>query len=656
MKKKLFEGIFTANQRGFGFIKCEDLPDDVFVSPGNVNSAFSGDTVLFELISPASGGKNAEGRIEEIKERAFMTIVGTFERSDSYGFVMPDNRKFMKDVYISAENAMNAVTGSKVVVTLLDYGDSGHLPEGRITEVIGHVGDPGVDILSIIKAYEIPIEFPSAVRKETVNIPVSVAEEEIKGRKDFRDVLTVTIDGEDAKDLDDAISLEKTAEGWILGVHIADVSHYVKEGSALDKEALKRGTSVYLTDRVIPMLPHELSNGICSLNEGVDRLAQSCIMTVNENGEITDHEICESVIRSDHRLSYTIVHSILTDEASPYLEQYADCVSMLRNMLELSTILRGRRRQRGGIDFEIPESNITVDSDGNVLSVAPYERNESHKLIEDFMLAANETIAEDFYWQELPFVYRTHEVPDQERIIALTAMIRGFGYFLKAGQGEVHPMELQKLLTKIEGSPEENMISRLVLRSMKQARYTTVNFGHFALAVKYYCHFTSPIRRYPDLQIHRIIEEWLHGDLTEERIAHYKHILDNVANISSETERRSVECEREVDKMKKCQFMKDHIGEEFDGIVSGVANFGFFVELENTCEGLVSLRYMDEFYEYDAQNMMLVSKDSGRSFTLGQKVRVRVEAADMMTYNVDLMLADMEKADNEEGTEAYSQQ
>ena len=460
------------------------------------------------------------------------------------------------------------------------------------------------------------------------------------GRMDLRDWLMVTIDGDDAKDLDDAVSLFTDGENYVLGVHIADVSNYVQEHSALDVEALKRGTSVYLVDRVIPMLPHALSNGICSLNEKQDRLTLSCIMTINKKGEVIDHKIAETVIKTNHRMTYTNVKKILVDNDEALIEKYQDVVPMFKMMEELASILRQRRMKRGSIDFDFPETKVILDENGTPTDIKPYDRNVATKIIEDFMLIANETVAEDMFWQEMPFVYRTHDNPDSEKIHKLSTFINNFGYVIHMGMDEIHPKELQKLLTKIEGTQEEALISRLTLRSMKQARYTTTCTGHFGLATNYYCHFTSPIRRYPDLQIHRIIKENLRGRMNEKRIEHYNSILPEVAKHSSEMERRADEAERETVKLKKVEFMEQHLGEEYEGVISGVMEWGFFVELPNTVEGLVRVTELkDDFYQFYEDSYELVGEVTNRRYKLGQRVNVIVSATDKILRTIDFELA-----------------
>ena len=513
-------GTFSGTAKGFGFVTVEGRPDDIYIPYDKVKDAMHGDRVQI-VAEPARGGRRAEGTVVKVLERANQTLVGYYQKSKNFGFVIPDNQKIGEDVFIPQGKDMGAVTGHKVIVKLTDYGGERKKPEGEIVEIIGHVNDPGTDILSIVKAYGIPDEYPQEVMEQIEHIPDEVQEAEKVGRKDIRDWQTVTIDGEDAKDLDDAITISREDFGYRLGVHIADVSHYVREGSPLDREALKRGTSVYLVDRVVPMLPHKLSNGICSLNQGVDRLALSCIMDIDPHGKVLSHEVAETLIRVDRRMTYTAVNAIITDRDPAVMAEYDGFVEMFDCMKELADILRDKRSQRGSIDFDFPETKILLDEKGHPTEIKPYERNSATKIIEDFMLMANETIAEDYYWQEIPFLYRTHDNPDPEKMKRLGIFINNFGYSLHLQNGEVHPKEIQKLLTKIEGTEEEALISRLTLRSMKQAKYMPICGGHFGLAARYYTHFTSPIRRYPDLQIHRIIKENLHGNLTGKRISHY---------------------------------------------------------------------------------------------------------------------------------------
>ena len=631
------EGTFIGHPKGFGFVEIEGQDEDIFIPGENVNGAFQGDEVEC-IITGAPGGKRKEGKIVRIVSHQVKKIVGLYEKSKSFGFVRPDNQRYLKDIYIPAGKEMGAMDGHKVVVELTSYGQEHAKPEGKIIEIIGYVNDPGADILSIVKDYDLPTEFPEKVLNQAVRVGKDVSEADCAGRLDLRDWQMVTIDGEDAKDLDDAVSLTMKDENYQLGVHIADVTNYVQEKSALDREALKRGTSVYLADRVIPMLPHVLSNGICSLNAGEDRLALSCIMTVSPKGEVIDHQIAETVIRVDKRMSYTGVSKVLAEEPEA-LEEDKDFVPMIQKMQELSTILRERRGKRGSIDFDFPETKIELDEKGKPINIKPYERNSATKIIEDFMLLANETVAEEYFWREVPFLYRTHEVPDEEKIKKLSTFINNFGYHIHV-HDEVKPKEIQKLLSQVEGTPEEALISRLTLRSMCQAKYTTENTGHFGLAAKYYTHFTSPIRRYPDLQIHRIIKENLRGRLNENRIEHYDKILPEVAKQCSDRERLAEETEREVVKMKKAEYMRMHIGEEYEGVISGVTKWGIYVELPNTVEGLVHVVDLrDDHYNFIEQTYEMVGEHTGKTYKLGEKVRVRVSDADKLLRTINFELA-----------------
>ncbi|MBP3602922.1 MAG: ribonuclease R [Lachnospiraceae bacterium] len=634
-------GTFISNSRGFGFVEIEGREQDLFIPESGVNGAFHKDKVQVELLNEQRG-KRPEAKVVAILEHALTQVVGTFEKSKTFGFVIPDNDKMSSDIFVPIERSKGAVNGHKVVVELTDYGDDKHKPEGKVVEIIGHINDPGVDIMSIVKGFELPTEFDAKVLNQAERMNKEVSEADMAGRRDLRDVTMVTIDGEDAKDLDDAVNVYKDENGYHLGVHIADVTNYVQENSALDREALKRGTSVYLVDRVIPMLPHALSNGICSLNQGVDRLALSCLMTIDDKGEVTDYEIVESVINVNSRMSYTEVKKILEDDDKETIDKYEELVPMFRMMQELSGILREKRRKRGSIDFDFPESKMILDENGVPLEIKPYDRNTATKIIEDFMLLANETVAQHFYWMEMPFVYRTHETPDPEKILKLGTFINNFGYHIKVkvGENEVHPKEIQKLLGKIEGTDEEALIARLTLRSMKQAKYTVNCSGHFGLACQYYCHFTSPIRRYPDLQIHRIIKEQLRGRLKEERVEHYKAILPEVAKHSSEMERRADEAERETDKLKKAQYMESRIGNKYEGVISGITAWGIYVELPNTVEGMIHVsRLVGDYYYYREETYEMVGRDTGKCFKLGQKVTIMVDDVDRMSKSIDFILA-----------------
>lgn len=638
-------GTYEGNAKGFGFVTVEDETEDIFIPESASNGALNEDLVQVVLRS-GKGGKRREGEIIKILEHGVTELVGTYQKSQNFGFVVPDNNKISRDIFIPIEKSKGAMTGHKVVVKISSYGDKNKKPEGVVKEIIGHINDPGTDILSVVKSLNIPMEFPDEVMKQVERIPNEVDSKDMAGRMDIRDWQTVTIDGEDAKDLDDAITVQKEGNRYVLGVHIADVANYVQEHTPLDKEALKRGTSVYLVDRVIPMLPHKLSNGICSLNAGADRLALSCIMEIDEKGNVVGHRIAETVLRVDRRMDYTTVKKILEDNDEAAIQEYKELVPMFRLMEELAGILREKRHKRGSIDFDFPESKILLDEKGHPVEIKPYERNTATKIIEDFMLIANETIAEDYFWQELPFVYRTHDNPDSEKMLKLGLFINNFGYAIKTTQEEIHPKELQKLLEQIDGTDEETLISRLTLRSMKQAKYTTNCSGHFGLATKYYCHFTSPIRRYPDLQIHRIIKENLRGGLNEKRIRHYESILPGVADQSSTTERRADEAERDTDKLKKVEYMEQHIGEEFTGVISGITNWGMYVELPNTIEGMVRITEIrDDYYYYDEEKYELVGETTKRTFKLGQEVKIQVAATDKMLRQIDFSLAEEESED-----------
>lgn len=773
-KPIVMQGTFCANAKGFGFVAVDELEQDLFIPEGRTGTALDGDLVEATLLPTFDGnvvpggkdGRRQEAEITAILTRNTTSIVGTFYGDGTSGSVIPDNRKITADVRIPAGSTKGAVNGHKVVVRITDYGEtelekrkaSGksfrHFTApaltGEVDEILGHMDDPGVDILSIMRAYNLPQRFPDEVIDEVREIPqvIPIDENKIssaanpavhqkddigtadeggtaeKGcecrepatennfwREDWRDVLTVTIDGPDTKDIDDAISVrriihrakkgkdlgensakmsEKSADettgvdsrlenageeqqtsyemnpaaAWELGVHIADVAQYVHEGTALDKEALKRATSNYLVDRVIPMLPHELSNGICSLNPGEDRFALSCIMQMDKTGRVIEARVVETIIRSDAKLSYPGVMRLLNDgDESEILHQLElqgikrgaktkahAIAAMLRRGLRLSGILSKKRTADGAIDFEFPECKIHLDEDGHVTDIAAYERNAATMMIENFMVAANETVAEHFYWLGVPFVYRTHGVPDEEKMQNLRRFVQGYGFHLNWKQGNVHPKELQTLLASLKGKPEEATISVMTLRSMQRAMYTTTCGGHFGLALRYYCHFTSPIRRYPDLQIHRIIKEYLHGKLNQKRRSHYDSILPNVCLQSSNMERRADEAERETNKQKMCEYMKGHVGEVFEGSVSGVTGWGIYVQLPNTVEGLVPARSMrDDYYNYVEEKALLVGERTGKSYGLGQPVRVLVASVDTMARTIDFELYSEEAEGNSNG-------
>ena len=633
-------GTYTAHARGFGFVVVEGEEEDIFISEDDANGAFHNDQVEV-VIKATPRGKRKEGKITKILSHGTTTLVGYFQKNKNFGFVVPDNQRFAQDVFVPLERSKGAVTGHKVVVELTKYGDKNRKPEGKVIEILGHVNDPGVDIMSIVKGYELPIEFPEKVLNQAERVAKDVSSADMAGRMDLRDWRMVTIDGEDAKDLDDAISITKEDGNYVLGVHIADVTNYVQENSALDREAIKRGTSVYLVDRVIPMLPHTLSNGICSLNAGEDRLALSCIMTINEKGAVIDHKIAETVVHIDERMTYTSVKKILEDRDEDEISKYEELVPMFELMGELSKILRERRMQRGSIDFDFPETKMILDDMGKPIEIKPYDRNVATKIIEDFMLLANETVAEDYFWQEIPFVYRTHESPDEDKIKKLVTFIQNFGHSMHISNKEIRPKEIQKLLAKVEGTAEDALISRLALRSMKQAKYTPVNTGHFGLAASYYCHFTSPIRRYPDLQIHRIIKENLRGRMNDVRREHYDKILTEVAKQSSQRERLAEEAERETVKLKKVEYMASRIGQEFEGVISSITKWGIYVELPNTIEGLIHVTNLyDDHYNYIEDSYEMVGEHTGKTYKLGQTVLVRVIGTNKLERTIDFEMVE----------------
>lgn len=634
------EGTFIGHPKGFGFVEIEGQEEDIFIPESDTGTAMHQDKVRIIIRDGQKEGKRKEGVVVKVLERGMPEIVGTYQLNRDFGFVISDNPKFSKDIFIPRKEAAGIKNGDKVIAVITDYGSKNKNPEGKIKENLGNIRTPGTDILAIVKSFGIPSEFPEKVMKQAQRVPDHVLDADRDGRLDLRHLQTVTIDGEDAKDLDDAISLTKEGDIYHLGVHIADVSNYVQYNSALDKEALKRGTSVYLADRVVPMLPERLSNGICSLNQGEDRLALSCLMDINEKGKVVSHQIAETVINVNERMCYTDVKNILEDTDKDAKKRYEELIPMFFMMKELSGILRNSRHHRGSIDFDFPESKIILNAAGKAIDVKPYEANVATKIIEDFMLMANETVAQEYCTEEIPFVYRTHDNPDPEKVESLLTLLHNQGVKIQKAKEEITPKEIQQIIESIEGLPNEAMISRLVLRSMKQAKYTTECSGHFGLAAKYYCHFTSPIRRYPDLQIHRIIKDNLRGRLMREgRTEHYAEILDEVARQSSMCERRADEAERESDKLKKAEYMSYHLGEEFEGIISGVTGWGLYVELPNTVEGLVHVNTLrDDYYIFDQETYELRGEMTKKVYKLGDKVRVRVADADKMLKTVDFEL------------------
>ena len=652
------QGIFQGFAQGFGFVKVSET-EELYIAREHVNGALPKDRVVCHILQEAQEERKAEAEVIHVLQHGLLRLPGNCIAQD---LVMADDAAIQELIAIVPPEKGEEIAGQKghkVIIRIVRWPEEGGL-QGVIEEDLGDAYAPTARIRGILCMHDLPVDFPPEVLAETepLSDQIEIPEEERRWREDLREVPMVTIDGEDAKDLDDAITLTVNERGYQLGVHIADVSHYVTENSVLDKEAYKRGTSVYLVDRVIPMLPHKLSNGICSLNQGCDRLALSCIMDIDNKGNVVGHRICETLINVNRRMTYTNVKKILVDKEASVIEEYKELIPMFERMGELAAILRKKRFQRGSIDFDFPETNIILDKDGHPLEVKPYDRNVAPKIIEEFMLIANETVAEDYFWQEIPFLYRSHENPDMEKIQKLSTFINNFGYSIHTGD-EIHPKELQKLLEKIDGTDEENLIARLTLRSMKRAQYTTECVGHFGLAAKYYCHFTSPIRRYPaakyythftspirrypDLQIHRIIKENLHGGLKQTRFKHYQNLLPEVVKHTSTTERRADDAERDTDKVKMVEYMEKHMGEEFDGVISGMTAWGMYVELPSTIEGMVSVTSLrDGYYIYDENHYEMVNETTGRTFKLGQKVTVKVVATNKILRTIDFELSEGE--------------
>ncbi len=631
-------GKIEIHDRGFGFL----IPDiegikDLFIAKTNLMGAMNGDRVVAKIIKEDRNGKRTEGIIINIVERVNKNIVGIYEDNKSFGFVLPEDKRIQNDIFISKKDRNGAKKGQIVMVEITRWPDGKRKnPEGKVVEILGRPGDKGIDIDIIIRKYNLPEDFPPSVLNSALDIEDFITEDEIKGRLDLRNVKMVTIDGEDAKDLDDAVSIERLENGnFKLGVHIADVTHYVKERSVIDKEAFKRATSVYLIDRVIPMLPKKLSNGICSLNPKVDRLTLSCIMEVNRQGKVVNHTIAQSVIKTNERMTYTDVTKILRDNDVELIERYKDLVDDFKAMEELCKILRKKRLDRGAIDFDFEECKIILDEKGKPIDIKPYERAIANRMIEEFMLLANETVAEHMEKLKVPFVYRIHENPDAEKLEKFKAFIYNLGYNDITWGEEVNPKALQRVLDKFKGENEETIISTLLLRSMMQARYSPECAGHFGLAADYYCHFTSPIRRYPDLQIHRIIKEYLNKELTENRSKKLVSIVDSAAKQSSEMERVAQEAEREVDDLKKAEYMKDRIGEIFEGMISSVTGFGAFVELPNTIEGLVHITsFRDDYYIYDEDRLILIGERNKKIYRLGDKLKVLCSKVDILSREI----------------------
>lgn len=631
-------GKIEIHDRGFGFL----IPDiegikDLFIAKTNLMGSMNGDRVVAKIIKEGRNGKRTEGIIINIVERVNKNIVGIYEDNKSFGFVLPEDKRIQNDIFISKKDRNGAKKGQIVMVEITRWPDGKRKnPEGKVVEILGRPGDKGIDIDIIIRKYNLPEDFPPSVLNSALDIEDFITEDEIKGRLDLRNIKMVTIDGEDAKDLDDAVSIERLENGnFKLGVHIADVTHYVKERSVIDKEAFKRATSVYLIDRVIPMLPKKLSNGICSLNPKVDRLTLSCIMEVNRQGKVVNHTIAQSVIKTNERMTYTDVTKILRDNDAELIERYKDLVDDFKAMEEICKILRKKRLDRGAIDFDFEECKIILDEKGKPIDIKPYERAIANRMIEEFMLLANETVAEHMEKLKVPFVYRIHENPDAEKLEKFKAFIYNLGYNDITWGEEVNPKALQRVLDKFKGENEETIISTLLLRSMMQARYSPECAGHFGLAADYYCHFTSPIRRYPDLQIHRIIKEYLNKELTENRSKKLVSIVDSAAKQSSEMERVAQEAEREVDDLKKAEYMKDRIGEIFEGMISSVTGFGAFVELPNTIEGLVHITsFRDDYYIYDEDRLILIGERNKKIYRLGDKLKVLCSKVDILSREI----------------------
>ncbi|WP_275372843.1 ribonuclease R [Clostridium tertium] len=645
----LITGKLQVHQKGFGFLLPETEGEkDVFIPSSSMNGAMNGDKVLVQITREDLNGKKREGEVREVLERSNNKIIGVYEDSRNFGFVVPEDTRLNQDIFISKKDRNGAKDGDVVICEIVKWADKRRSPEGIVKEVLGRKGDKGLDILTIIKKYGLPEEFPEKVLSYAENIEEEIDSKEYARRKDLRNLRMVTIDGEDAKDLDDAVSIERLDNGkFRLGVHIADVSHYVREKNPLDKEALKRATSVYLIDRVIPMLPKKLSNGICSLNPKVDRLALSCFMVIDKNGKVIQHEIEESVIKTSERMTYTDVTKILENNDEELIKRYDYLVDDFKAMEELCNILREKRIKRGAIDFNFEESKIILNDLGKPIDIKPYDRAIANRIIEEFMLVCNETIAEHMFWTNLPFVYRIHEEPDEEKLEKFKEFVYNLGYIVRWGQ-EAHPRALQDILEKVKGKKEETVVSTLLLRSMMQAKYSPECVGHFGLAAKYYCHFTSPIRRYPDLQIHRIIKEQLNGKIDEKRAGRLTNIVEIASKQSSEMERLAQEAEREVDDLKKAEYMQERIGEEFTAIISSVTSFGLFAELPNTIEGLIHITALDDdYYIYDEAHLCLIGERTKKVYRLGDEIKVRCTRVDIDNREVYFDLIEEEQPKEE---------
>lgn len=637
----LFVGKLVSHKKGFGFVESdEEYTQDLFIPADSLNGAMHNDRVIAEITTPATDEKRAEGRIIKVVERAITDVVGTFQESKNFGFVLPDNKKFNKDIFIPKKFFNGARGNDKVVCRITQWPTEDRKPEGKIIEILGQKGDRYVEIASVIREHGLPEEFPKKVLDEAEKVAIEIPQEEIDRRLDLRDLNIFTIDGEDAKDLDDAVSIEVLDNGnYKLGVHIADVTHYVKEKSKLDKEALKRATSVYLVDKVIPMLPKTLSNGVCSLNPFEDKLTLSVFMEINHKGDVVKHDIKETIINSKARMTYTEVSDILEKDDEKLKKTFAKVADDFFTAEKLARILMKRREKRGAIDFDFPEAKIILNNDGDVVDIVQYERRISNRIIEEFMLITNETVAEHFFWLNMPFVYRVHETPAHEKIETLNKFISTFGYVIKGDLESVHPKALQGIIEQIHGKTEEKAISTIMLRSLKQARYSPECVGHFGLAAQYYSHFTSPIRRYPDLQIHRIIKEFLNGKISQKRQDQLAQIVDYASTQSSEREREAELAERDVKDIYKARYMEDRVGEEFVGIVSSVTSFGMFIELDNTVEGLVRLADMgDDYYIFDENTFTILGERTKKMYRIGDVVKIKVEKVNVDFKEIDFKL------------------
>ncbi|PFO02602.1 ribonuclease R [Bacillus sp. AFS076308] len=658
-KMNLIRGKLIGHAKGFAFV-VPDEPgmDDIFIPPNETNTAMHGDTVLAR-VSTESSGTRREGSIIRIIERGVQQIVGTYVESKSFGFVIPDDKKFASDIFIPKNASKGAVEGHKVVVKLVTYPDGRKSAEGEVIEILGHKNDPGVDILSVIHKHGLPMAFPDDVLTQANETPDTIDESELANRRDLRNETIVTIDGADAKDLDDAVTVTKLENGnYKLGVHIADVSYYVKEGTPIDVEAEDRATSVYLVDRVIPMIPHRLSNGICSLNPKVDRLVLSCEMEISPEGTVVSNEIFQSVIKTTERMTYYDVNRILTDKDEETRARYESLVPMFELMEELAEVLRNKRMKRGAIDFDFKESKVLVDEEGKPTDVVLRERSVAERLIEEFMLAANETVAEHFHWMEVPFIYRIHEDPKEDKLRRFFEFITNFGYIVKGTANDVHPRALQEIIEEVQGKPEEMVISTVMLRSMQQAKYYPESLGHFGLSTEFYTHFTSPIRRYPDTIVHRLIRTYLiEGKIDEATREKWNARLPEIAEHSSKMERRAVDAERETDELKKAEYMEDKVGVEYDGIISSVTNFGMFVELPNTIEGLVHVSYMtDDYYRFDERHFAMIGERTGNVFRIGDEITVRVVKVNKDERSIDFEIVGMKgtRRERPETTRVFS--